>query len=253
MIPGSVVVSYLHPGEIPTKFHDSLVGLLMHPANHGRIVAKIDRRNGANVSYGRNWVAATFLDESAGEWLLTLDADMVFEPDLLDRLLEVADPAERPVVAALYFGRDEDGVPFPQMYGLLESPDRPGDTISVRFEDYPKGLIEVAGTGAGCMVIHRSVLERMRAAGHDPVFPWYQETTEVNGRYTSEDITFCHRVRQLGHPVYVDTRIVCGHVKDFVIDEALFEAIRAYRTRPVPEPTEGRLLGVPGKEVAACP
>lgn len=247
----TVVVAYLHPGEVPTLFHESLTGLLMHPGERGRVVGKIDRRNGANLSFGRNWVAATFLAQTDADWLLTLDADMVFEPDMLDRLLEVADPVERPVVSGLYFGRSEEGIPFPQMYAQVETSD--GRIASARFENYPKGLVEVLGAGAGCMLIHRDVLERMRKAAADPVFPWYQETTEVNGRYTSEDITFCHRVRQLGLPVFVDTRIVCGHVKDMVIDEALFEAVRAYCTKPDPEPTEARILGVPGKEVAACP
>lgn len=248
----TAVVAYLHPGEIPTAFHDSLVGLLMHQAERGRIVGKIDRRNGANLSPGRNWVAATFLAETEADWLLFLDADMVFEPDLLDRLVEAADPLERPVVSGLYFGRSEDGTPFPQMYALVEAAERPGEVISARFEDYPKGLVEVFGAGAGCMLIHRRVLELMRERAADPVFPWFQETSAINGRYTSEDLTFCHRVRELGLPVYVDTRIVCGHSKDLVIDEALFEAVRAYRDRPTPEPTQARIVGV-NKEVAACP
>lgn len=243
---GKVVVAYLHPGHCPTHFTESLVRLL---EQERRIGAKIDRQSGVNVSHGRNWVVEAFLDRTEHEWLLTLDSDMAFGADLIDRLLAVADPVERPVVAGLYFGHT-DGIPYPHMYRQFPDPSDPDRVHSVRLIEYQKGLVEVDGTGAGCMLIHRSVLEKIRAAKFDPAFPWYQETSEINGQPTGEDITFCLRVRKVGHPVYVDTRIVCGHVKEIVIDEALFRAVAAYHAAlgiprgdtpdPIDLPDQGR-------------
>lgn len=225
---GRVAIGYLTGADVADDFADSLLGLLAHPDNAGRIAARIHKRSGVNVSAGRNWVAASFLAHTDAEWLLTLDADVTFDADLLDRLLAVADPRARPVVSALYFGYDgEARAPYPHLYQFIDDATAPSGVRTVRFCNYPKGLIEVIGTGAGAMLIHRDVLVRMRDAAFDPAFPWYQETSMVNDAVTGEDMTFCLRVRELGLPVYVDTRIVCGHVKPVVVDEAMFEAYRA--------------------------
>jgi hypothetical protein len=84
-------------------------------------------------------------------------------------------------------------------------------------------MYQVAGTGAACLLIHKSVLEQMRdfehprgKRGFNDAYPWFQET-EHNGEPVGEDITFCWRAIQLGFPVYVNTAVQLGHVKDRVL------------------------------------
>lgn len=226
----------------------SMIDMLSYESGKGRIGARLARFSGANVSHGRNELTKQFLDQTECEWLLTLDTDIQFPADLVERLLEQADPAERPVVGGLYFGSSE-GQLWPLLYQFADDPDQPSGVSTMRLGDYPKGLIQVVGTGAGCMLIHRSVLEEMRDAAFDPAFPFYQETSYINDNVTGEDITFCLRVQKLGHPVYVDTRIELGHVKPMVLDEGMFLILRkahqelaALAALDLPEPVEAEAV-----------
>ena len=75
------------------------------------------------------------------------------------------------------------------------------------FEDRP---VEVEAIGTGVMLISRSVLEHLMAQGVQRVRMGSQqielnvffEETVVNGFHTSEDISFCHKVRRAGGRVW---------------------------------------------------
>ena len=226
---GKVTVAYLHNVEVTAHFMSSMIDMLIHESSTGRIGSRIAIFSGANVSHGRNKVVDTFLS-TEHEWLLTLDTDIQFPADLVERLLESADAVERPVVSGLYFGASE-GVLWPLMYQFIDDDDKPSGVQTIRLGDYEKGMNQVVATGAGCMLIHRSVLEQMRDAEFDSAFPYYGETGYINGSVTGEDVTFCLRVQKLGHPVFVDTNIVVGHVKPMVLDESMFLILREAQMR----------------------
>ncbi len=111
----------------------------------------------------------------------------------------------------------------------------------IRYNGYPQDqVVQVVGTGAACLLIHRRVLETMRDARwsdsdvaawkvqngdapfpyplgtlkYPPPWPFFQETvTGPNwGDSMSEDLTFCLRAAQCGFPTHVDTRAKTGHV-----------------------------------------
>jgi hypothetical protein len=75
------------------------------------------------------------------------------------------------------------------------------------FEDRP---VEVEAIGTGVMLISRSALEHLMAQGVQRVRMGSQqielnvffEETVVNGFHTSEDISFCHKVRRAGGRVW---------------------------------------------------
>lgn len=164
---------------------------------------------GSQLVQQRNQLVAKLLDSEV-EWGLLLDDDMVFEPDLLDRLLGVADPVERPVVAGLTVGWNPvERRVFPTMYA--EGPDE-GRLAMVTA--WPPGeVVEVAATGAACVLVHRSVFEAVRDAGFSVERPWFD--LGDNGRFggTGEDLEFMRRVRACGFPVLVDTSVLVDHLK----------------------------------------
>ena len=93
------------------------------------------------------------------------------------------------------------------------------DTVTQVLLDWPEGSVcEVAATGTGCLMVHRSVLEEMREKSGSAKNAWFGFDV-VNSRTgkewaLGEDISFCLRVQELtDHKVYVDTTAHVGHHK----------------------------------------
>lgn len=214
---GTVFVSWLHPGEVSAAFCESLAGMIaydfLRAAERGlprQIAGVRGRHAGVNVAGPRNQTVADFLARPDwGEWLLMVDADMMWPPDAVERLLADADPGATPIVGGLCFGAT-DSMLWPTLYDLSE--DEHGPTF-VRYTTWPMdSLMRVGGTGAAFLMMHRAALERVRDAGFSTVWPWFQET-ELAGRAIGEDLTFCLRAGLLGLPIHVHTGVRIGHVK----------------------------------------
>lgn len=178
------------------------------------IIDQRSRQMGPRVASGRNGLIREFLLTDA-EWFLGIDTDQYWAPEDLRRLLDAADPVRRPIIGGLVFA-DQGGQLFPTMYKL-------GDEGSFHVAlDYPRdSIVEVDGTGAAFIMIHRRVIERMATKYPEP-FPWYQETV-VNGVDRGEDLTFCTRARELGYKIFVHTGVKVGHVKTRYLTEAEYD------------------------------
>lgn len=242
-----VVLGYLSPGDVKSDYMQSVIYLLMYDfANRRRIVeggglVSIDA--GCNLSAPRNEMVRKFLKHGA-DWLMMIDADMVFQPDLVEALLEHADPEKAPIVGGLCFGFDDVGQVQPTLFGFHPNSD-PMNPQVVRYHEWPpNAMMQVAATGGAALLVHRTVFERMRdfehparpgKRGFNDAFPWFQEL-EQDGRPVSEDIAFCWRAGLLGIPVHVNTAVQLGHIKKRVLTMDAYLAGRGYLS---PAHTEG--------------
>lgn len=236
--PDGVVVSWVRPSEVHGQFMENVLNLAYFDrANHDRLAPGrggfISQTSSANISGARNAICLEFLTNHASPWLLMLDTDMTFGPDLVEALLEHADPDEAPIVGGLCFSMDNDGKLFPTLYdvvGTTESPE------FVRYHEWkPEAMMQVFATGAACLLIHRKALRAVRdfkspdrpgQVGFSQAFPWFQET-DFYGRVMGEDITFCLRAGQAGLPVFVNTSVHLGHIKQFELNIEHFAGQRA--------------------------
>ncbi len=230
---GKVVVAYCHPGEVAARFHTSMIDLFVHDmVTKRRIIGgggHFATRSGANITSARNDLVRSFLDHHDAEWLFMVDADMGFDRDIVDRLVEAADPVERPILGALCFGVWEGAGQhelFPTIYFWTENPR--GVARAVEYPD--NTIVQCGATGAACTLIHRTVLEKMRAEFPDP-WNWYAEQI-FDGKPMSEDITFCLRAGSLGFPVHVHTGVKTSHMKLHPLDEHAFAAYKARQQQP---------------------
>lgn len=218
-----VVIGYLSPGNVHSGFMESVLDLLVYDvAFNQRIVnggGRLATQAGANLSGPRNSLVRRFLEYGKADWLWMVDTDMTFLPDTVERLLEHADPEKAPIVGGLCFGFDDKGEIQPVLFGLVGEQDNPQ---VIRYHEWPpNAMFQVAATGAACLLIHKSVFERIRDVqvpsrkgrpGFNDAFPWFQET-EHDGGPVSEDITFCWRAYQSEIPVFVNTAVQLGHIK----------------------------------------
>lgn len=212
------------------SFRDSMEALLFRDAtNEGRVVAGggiIKMRFGTGgIVQARNDVVKLFMERDS-EWLFWIDTDMGFEPDVIDRLLEVAD-TETPIVGALAFAQKETqqdgfgGYRCKPRVTLLDWIDHPsgGKRMTGRAWYAPNMVTQVAATGSACILIHRSVFERIKDEHGET---WYNRIKGDDGLPLGEDISFCVRASALGYPILVHTGVRTTHFKNLWLAEQDF-------------------------------
>lgn len=129
--------------------------------------------------------------------VLWLDADMVFEPSILDNLLNNG----KRFVTGIYHSRR--GSYASNIYKMVI----PGVKVE-RFEDYPDELFQIAGCGFGCALTEVSLLREMRDK-HKACFTPRKDL--------GEDMAFCLRTTEMGEQLWCDPHVVCGHIGHIAI------------------------------------
>lgn len=207
-----VVIGYCDPGEVDGAFCADLFTLAgSRPARLGPLL----RVEGTGLlSRIRNELVATFLDRTDAEWLLMLDTDHRVSVRTFDLLTGAASYGSAPVVAGLYFAAFRGGLyprPVPTIYR-----DTPAGLVPL--DDYPAdSLVRVDAAGTGCLLVHRSALEKVRAAAPPAhrAWAWFADGPTDDGRWLSEDLTFCARLRAAGVPLHAHTGALLPHRKAF--------------------------------------
>jgi hypothetical protein len=275
---GAVTVAYVHNADgknLAHSWHYSLTELIgWDLAHEGRILrgGYIAMKHGTDgLADARNKAVRLFLAEGKADWLFWVDTDMGFAADTVDRLLAAADPVERPVVGALAFTWREDSQdgmggwrtsPAPTIFDWRVLADGQMGFV-VRLNYQPDALTACAGTGSACILVHRSVFERLAAAtfgeGKAPLGEhWYDRVPNTTtGQLVSEDLSLCLRAGALGIPVHVHTGVKTTHQKTLWVSEDDYMAARllAALPPPVPAATEATAVIVPvlGRPGSAAP
>lgn len=233
-----VTLAYIHSAEVAHSWHSSYVELIGWDISHHQRVVRggwLGMRCGTGgLIAARNETVERFLDERDNDWLWWIDTDMGFAPDTVDRLLYHAHTDDRPVVGALCFAHHETGLdgmggyraqPVPTLYQWVNvGPDKEGFTAWL---DYPRdSLVRVAGTGAACILIHRSVFEKIAADVGGP--HWYTPLINPSsGKPLSEDLSFCARATAAGAPIHVHTGVKTTHLKQVWLSEPDYDRVLA--------------------------
>ncbi len=218
----AVTVAYVHGLNCTMSWHQSIVEMLAHDmANEGHIMRGgwVAIHSGTDgLVESRNMAVKTFLAEKQADWLFWTDTDMGFKDDTLDRLLAVADPVDHPMVGALCYSQREtepDGMGgyvtalTPTIFDWTHEKEQYGWQVRWRFpENEP---VRCSATGSACVLIHRSVFEKVERA-HGPV--WYNRVPNTTtGQLIGEDLSFCLRAGALNIPIYVHTGVEASHAK----------------------------------------
>src|SRR6266702_709882 len=155
----AVAVAYVYNGkDVAYSWHHSMIELIGYDMCHeGRIIrgGYVAMRCGTDgLVEARNKAVRLFLKEGLADWLLA-----------------AADPVERPVVGGLAFTQKEEEPDGMGGWRCRAAPTVFDWTVlddgqmgfSVRWKYPPDQLVRVAGTGAACLLVHRSVFERIEA------------------------------------------------------------------------------------------
>jgi hypothetical protein len=264
---GAVTVAYVHEQNIAYSWHHCMIELVAWDmSNHGRVMrgGYISMNCGTDgLVEARTKTVKQFLEDDRADWLFWIDTDMGFDADAVDRLMAVADPVERPVVGGLCFTQRQEAEDGKGGWRVRATPtvfdwtklDTGEMGFSVRWNYPPDTLTRVAGTGSACVLIHRSVFEKVEAE-YGPI--WYDrvKNTTLN-QVMSEDLSFCLRAGALDIPIYVHTGVKTSHQKNvWLAEDDYFGQVALSRIPPaVPPASEPVAVIVPtlGRPAAAGP
>jgi GT2 family glycosyltransferase len=221
----NITASFIHTGQVETPFATSWTMALLK--SHSRIYSVLTSTS-PRINKARNEIVEQFL-ESDSEWLWNTDTDMIIPPDTLERLVEAADADERPIVGGLAFIYNPQREPTIAPSLFMPKPGTDGKRHDMIMR-YPKDtLVEVAGTGQYCLLVHRRVfediLENSALNGYGP-YTWFDEVPlgpHRDSLIRGADVTFCFRAREAGYKIYVHTGIQLGHIKQMVVEEQTFK------------------------------
>ena len=145
------------------------------------------------------------------DYVLWLDSDQVFEPDLLERMFKVMQDNDLDILSGVYYRR----VPpySPVLMKSLEWAD--GKATWSEYSKLPETLFEVGGAGFGCVLMSTDVLMSVQSKFSTMFQP-------VQGM--GEDLAFCWRARQCGYRIMCDPSIEVGHVGQAVINGMYWRA-----------------------------
>lgn len=166
------------------------------------------------IGRARSEVCSWFLKEADSDTLVFVDADIVFKPEAITRLVEAAKDGHE-VIGGGYLRAD--GVAFPI---------KPWEEKQYQ----PDGLIhDVEYISTGFLAISRKALEQIRDKLELPLlhegrvrecYPFFESGRDTTGRhnfYTSEDWDFCDKTRQAGMKTYWHSGALVGHLKRVIL------------------------------------
>jgi len=187
----SILVAITHTGTVVTGL-ESKLSKWIYESDYS---AELHFSN-INPTYSnRNTVVKYFLENTEHTHLLFIDSDNT----PFDNPLPMVD-LDLDVVGGVYPMWRIDHFEWLAMNRL---PDGHYKTIP---GDNRKGVVEVDGLGAGCMMIKREVLESLEAPFADKIRP-------DGRREIGHDYYFCERAKEKGYKVWANWNVLCDHVK----------------------------------------
>ncbi len=137
------------------------------------------------------------------DYLFCLDQDIVPPKDIIERLIK----HQKEIVTGIYYNNYTRTDPNTGQLlqrklpvAWVKSLHDINKLVTIKKEILESGeLIKIDSCGTGCILIHRSILEKIK-------FRWEDDKPGV------DDVFFCIDALKLGYGIYADTSIVCEHL-----------------------------------------
>ena len=182
----------------PAEYIRSLANMVAYTTKEGHEVHYI-------AEYGGLWNARDRICSAAVrgnyDYMLQIDSDQEFPEDALCRMLD----RNLDVVTGIYVGKEESHRPVIFTELFKDSGEAYAHASKKGLNELmKKELFEIAGAGAGFLLVREHILRLMKIHQHE----WFKPYEGLG-----EDVSFCQRARELGFKIYADNSFEVGHIK----------------------------------------
>ena len=158
---------------------------------------------GYTIAENRNYIAFKALNNKS-DYLLMIDDDMTFPPDLLDTLL--AD--HKDIVGVAYHSRG--GSANGEIMSIAEVSEKKYINLDTETDPKYKEVFECYATGTGIILIRCEIFLKIKR-------PWFEVTYYETGQCENgEDWNFCFRAKDAGYKIWTDPTVKVGHLGEKV-------------------------------------
>lgn len=220
-------------GLVAQGYMESVIQLMVYAAAQGFEMTLALNGQDSLITRSRNKLVSAFLDMPQATHLMFIDADIVFRPEYVGRMLRF----DQDVAAGMYPIKNFDWPLARQR--LAAQPGKDMGEAGLNYVGLPctgnereekDGFVTGIYAGTGFMLIKRAALERLIAAHPETKYSLahtYPRVAQQSSNqyalfdcmiepgtniYLSEDFAFCRRWRQLGGKVWLDTQSRLGHI-----------------------------------------
>jgi hypothetical protein len=223
----TVAIAWCDNGMVDGKFMQGVTDVIL---KSGLTFESTYRSQGNQIARQREKVINYWYDQNKADWLLWVDSDVVISPEGFLKLWNQKDKDKRPMMTGVYFTTDNPEeplmVPMPTIFKFVDNED--GGFGLARIHPLPKNkLIQVSAAGMGYILMHRSVVEKIKQELPDAQF--FMEMGRGN-KFIGEDIYFFALCEKAGVPLWCDTSVTAPHMKRFSFDEHYYDAMTKGRT-----------------------
>ena len=158
------------------------------------------------ISRVRNELGKLFLESKEKyDYLMFIDSDITWNPKIkpIDKLIA----SGKDIIAGVYPVKDttlRPAIRTKKIQKLMDKGQYKGEKVKI----IKNKVYEVVYASTGFMLISRKCLENVYKSDKFPFAPF----GDKNDEYLSEDWAFCHKAREIGYTVWVDTTINLGHI-----------------------------------------
>lgn len=217
-----VIAVPTYDGKVPVQWIKLFGDLYALKRAHGFQISFYYYANGALITNVRNMAVQEMMSIPDATHLLFIDADILFDPEDVVRMLAKCSLGTYDLVAGVYPIKQDH--PQFQLEAIGELKDATQDEY---------GLIEIKGIGTGFMMMKRKVLEKMIEAYPELEYTYkgkkhyalFHQAMD-GSRYMGEDISFCLRWKLIGGRLWADPSVKLKHIGMKIYDYNILELMK---------------------------
>lgn len=208
-----VLIGWCDNGTVESRFMDGIISLYM-AKERGELNLELNATHvmGNQIFLQRQQMIEDW-EKTGIDWFLSVDTDVVINPEQIKTLFKIADKDKAPVVCGVYFvspnPNDPLMTPMPCIFKQIGKGFQPIHPLPIN------QTISVDAAGMGLVLMHKSILPKLKAKYPDGVM----FDTALGENSKGEDLSFFMKLKEVGIPVTAHTGVIGKHMKRFCVDE----------------------------------